>query len=510
MSRRYAFGRTARGFHHIQKGIPCEDASLSFTAEEERYSIAAVADGHGAKACFRSGTGSEIAVQTALQCLREFAEAYLKTKDTEARFYEDILRNERYRNMTVRQLTDTIVARWNDRVMEDYAEHPPAREEIERKGADADAFDPDQHPALIYGTTLIAALWMPGCLLIIQQGDGRCNVVYPDGSFHQPVPWDPRCDANVTTSMCDEDAAQSFRSCVIDLGDTPVTACLLGSDGVEDAYGDTYAETENSPQLMGGVYTFFKDLLCSLSEMEQEDFEHYLQEMLPVFSERGRYSQCGSGDDVSVAGIADIDAVRPFTQQYRYEIRHYDLEARLAWVVSEIQGKTRKHGILEKRMNEAQQKLEEGQRILDYLEDAMQHCLEHKDALAAGAEQARADLFDYRTETDAAKQAFANRPFPKLKREFQDLFETVRARISKKEDTLRGMEEELALLEDQISQLEGEISEYRDKIAVLGNAAEEARTLFGEYDEKYRYLLAEQDSLRNELDALEKSSAEPS
>lgn len=79
----------------------------------------------------------------------------------------------------------------------------------------------------IYGTTLMAALALPGCLLLIHQGDGRIDVFYGDGRVEQPVPWDIRCEDTTTTSMCDADVTSSIRHKIINLRETPVVACYL-------------------------------------------------------------------------------------------------------------------------------------------------------------------------------------------------------------------------------------------------------------------------------------------
>lgn len=323
MSQIYTFHETVRGHFHVMYEFPCEDSSAAFSAEDGKFYIAAVADGHGSYSCFRSDYGSKAAAEVAIECLRQFAEEYLASETVEDRFYHDMFSNPRYQNMTIKQLTDTIVAGWHDRVMDNYKNDPPTVEEM---GENAAEYEGGKNPAHIYGTTLMAALWMPKCLILIHQGDGRCDVFYADGSIDQPIPWDPRCEDTTTTSLCDEDAADSFRSCVIDLDKNPVMACYLGSDGVEDAYRDTYEELGGSHVLMGGVHTFYKDLTCQLAKMGQEEFEDYLKTMLPDFSANGRFSRRGSGDDVSVAGIVDLDMIQQFVTKYESDVKCYALE----------------------------------------------------------------------------------------------------------------------------------------------------------------------------------------
>ena len=82
--------------------------------------------------------------------------------------------------MTIRHLTDTILKEWYDQISEHYRNHPPTPDEraLGLSNTRADFDDADPH---IYGTTLIAALQLPECLILLQQGDGRCVVFSGEG-----------------------------------------------------------------------------------------------------------------------------------------------------------------------------------------------------------------------------------------------------------------------------------------------------------------------------------------
>jgi hypothetical protein len=329
---------------HITRNIPCEDFSSSVSAG--RYHIAVVADGHGASVCFRSKRGSKFAVESAVDCLGYFAGVTLQSRDSEERFYKDMFSNPRFRKNQVRHLTDTIIAEWYNRVMVDYRDNPLSKEEQLLVSGDR-----IEH---IYGTTLIAALWLPKCLILLQQGDGRCDVFYGDGSVDQPIPWDKRCQDFTTTSLCDEDVAVSFRSSVINLEKKPVIACYLGCDGVEDAYRDTYEDCGGRHTVMAGVHTFYKELTRQIAVEGKKVFEANIENFLSYFSENGIFSRGGSGDDVSVAGIVDTAAVVDYVKQYERDINYYAYEERLFTKRDELRGKTRKHDILRKRMEDAE------------------------------------------------------------------------------------------------------------------------------------------------------------
>lgn len=356
-----AFHKSVQGSNHIAWGRPCEDASGSYANPEKHYYVAAVSDGHGADECYRADKGSKIAVEIAMKNLQELAEKMTRTPEQEVRFYQDMLGSVRYQQMTMRHLTDVIHAEWVDRVREDLRTNVPTEEELapllEKKKRN---YAQSDRPEQIYGCTLMAALWMQKCLLLIHQGDGRCDVFYTDGTINQPIPWDSRCVGTQTTSLCDDDAEPSFRSCVIDFQKKPVMACYLGCDGVEDAYRD-------SEENMAGVHTFYKGLTYEVAHRTPEQLDAYLAEMLPRFSCAGLYNMSGSGDDVSVAAIVDTDAIRPFTAGFLRDTQVYTAKEDVFWKEDAVRSKIRKHGILQRRLGEAETTVQDSAKELEKL-----------------------------------------------------------------------------------------------------------------------------------------------
>ena len=399
----YVFNKTVRGKMHELKERPCEDWSDSFAEENGKYYIAIVADGHGSNECFLSRIGSKIAVDTALEALKSFAtsvdaEIEAATVTETAATTDDNIKQlcnkhslDSMLNSMLRPLTTYIVSQWRNEVELHYNSLLEATKDTDSStdlGNDLkqivgypfseaelqeikNSKDKIVNPSSIYGTTLIAALWLLNkYLIIIHQGDGRCDVFFDDGEVKQPVPWDPRCMGTAVTSMCDEDAANRIRCCVINLlsetgkeyqeseKQKKVIACYLGSDGVEDAYRDSYDEKqENCIGSMEGVHTFYKDITCRIVEKGPDKFKSYLAEMLPEFSDTGKFSNTGSGDDVSVAGIVNILAVQNHIRDYEREIRIYELEEMLFWKEEELRSKMRKHGILKNRLDDAKGEL---------------------------------------------------------------------------------------------------------------------------------------------------------
>lgn len=494
----YTFHETVRGHLHVMNEFPCEDSSASYSAEDSKYHIAIVADGHGSKSCFRSNYGSKVATEVAMECLQQFAEATLASEEIEDRFYKDMFSNQRYRQMTIRRLTDTIIAGWHDRVLENYNNNPPSVEEM---GECAAEYENGKNLTHIYGTTLIAALQMPKCLVLLQQGDGRCDVFYTDGSVEQPIPWDSRCEDTATTSLCDEDVANSFRSCVLDLSKNPVMACYLGCDGVEDAYRDTYEDLGGSHVLMGGVHTFYKDLTCQLVKMGQTEFGDYLQTMLVDFSANGKFSRSGSGDDVSVAGIVCLDVIQPFASQYEYDVKQYALEEDLFWKEDELRGKTRKHGILKKRLEEAQSALSEALTKQKTLEHVLQQLQNQREEFSQKVEQAKNDLEECRQESQMVSEQFEGK-FSRFAIAAQRFFEEISTGYSQKEIAYSKMLEKLLEYDEQIKRGEEAISIGEEQIRELESKLVEAQAVFEEYDSKYQAIDSERVRIEKEISEL--------
>lgn len=301
-----------QGADHIKHGVPCQDFGAVY--DSEHCKIFTVADGHGDSNCPRSQIGSKKACEIALSKMETFCAA-VRANGLEA----ELLAGGKRREGRVRQLVSSIMAEWEKAVSADIEANPLTREERAGCGKYLEKYDRGERLEHIYGTTLIAGLLTERYLLLLQQGDGRCVVFNHDGSACQPVPWDDKCFANVTTSLCDTDAVQRFRYAVIDLEANPVAACLAASDGVEDSFFS-----------MDLMYCYCRDLLIYAHKNGTEALNRHLDETLPEFS------RTGSGDDVTVCGIADLARIGAYADLFerdneivRQESLIRDIEARL-------------------------------------------------------------------------------------------------------------------------------------------------------------------------------------
>lgn len=298
------FHETVMGHFHALRQLPLQDASSCYSKDcwgESAFYIAVTADGHGDPACTRSGFGAQKAVDAAIECLSEFAKEALKesSREEDLRICEKLLLAKpnrgreqslaRQSQIVLRQLTDMIISRWYTALDADIREHPFSAQELAEAGINVEDYD-DTHRrvracAHAYGTTLLAALMLPELLILIQQGDVRCEVYFEkNGSIEvdQPVPWDERCHDKFTASLCDPDAAERIRFWVLDLRETPLAACYLGSDGVDDSF-----------QEMMGTHMFYNRISCDLLNLPQTDLKKILSDL----------STEGSGDDISISGI---------------------------------------------------------------------------------------------------------------------------------------------------------------------------------------------------------------
>lgn len=475
---RYVFNITERGFLHIKKDIPCEDSSGSFEDNDGEYTIAVVADGHGDPACFRAEKGSKFAVTACVESLKEFAEAIKEKKqDSSTSAFLEKLAYEKSSESVLRQLTNSIISRWGNLVSEDLVSNPCTDEEYEIAGAMGEIYRKGEKLLHIYGTTLIAALLVCDYLILIQQGDGRCDVFYEDGTVDQPIPWDDRCFENVTTSMCDSDVVTSIRHCVIPIDRKRVIACFLTSDGVEDSF-------VNEP--MDGVHTFNRGLCGLYFTVGRDHFLEELHSRLPDFSENG------SGDDISIAGIFDIEKIELLLPFYAELNRRYELIDKRVALENKVHSMTRKHGILLQESENTKQLLERKKAEIDTLE---QHLAELKGI----GEKINIEMEEIILEIEESNR---------IQKESQTSIDSRAERVIKKIvegykslQDLRVLQHKLAQNRSQIVDAEKELAKAYQEMNHLAESERKLSAEFEAYDIKFRAIereLAEVTSIINE------------
>ena len=285
MEKYSSFALSCIGENHLRKGIVCQDSKLAI--DNPKYVFAASADGHGSPCYLRTDRGSEYAVDCALECVDEFLR---NLKDVEVD-----LDDQEQRDQLFGQLWRSIVSRWHNMTEEDYRFEPFTQEELDGIPEQYDYYRERYLSGKYidaYGTTLAFAVVTDDFAFCGQIGDGSCVVLDDNGDAMEPIPEDPRCHDNITTSLCQDDAAYSARFCYFSKGSVP-SAIFLGTDGIENSYWSR-----------DQLYGFYRGLALTFSENGMEEGKRQLSEFLPEMTRRG------SGDDVTCAGILNLEELK--------------------------------------------------------------------------------------------------------------------------------------------------------------------------------------------------------
>lgn len=268
----FAFAHTNIGFSHIASQKVCQDYSMK--DQDKIASIIVVSDGHGSANFTRSDRGSRFACEVAVDAIKEF----LQNLDLE-RIKADTSRDD-----VVRQLCKYILLRWNKCVDEDAANHPFTEKEVEQVSDKyRDKYLCGKAIEHAYGCTLIVAVITLDFCLVIRNGDGQCVAVDKDGEFTAPIPWNEKCEFNVTTSLCDPEAIDDFRYFY---SDSLPAALFIGSDGVDDSYTS-----------VDELYNLYRNICLKVLTDGETAASDYVEQLLPEITRRG------STDDVSIAGL---------------------------------------------------------------------------------------------------------------------------------------------------------------------------------------------------------------
>jgi serine/threonine protein phosphatase PrpC len=297
------------GANHVKNGLPCQDHAGSYDRyDEEKLSIAAVADGHGSSRYFRSDIGSKFAVEHAIRNIKEFVSVNSFSK-------ENVCSNDTLEKL--RRLAGSIIGSWMETVESDEKAHPFKEDErvqeLEEKYKDRYLGDPElRYIHQAYGATLIAVAMTESYWFGIHVGDGKCQVLFEDGSWAQPIPWDNKCFLNKTTSLCDENVLLNFRywfgyqdskNNAFDFAYGPdsedtdsekkpaarPSAIFINTDGVDDSY----PVHENEKHLESLYNTV-------VSSIAKEGFDA-TGAQIPALAKK--FADEGSLDDVSIAGV---------------------------------------------------------------------------------------------------------------------------------------------------------------------------------------------------------------
>lgn len=291
---------SCQGESHIATNKVCQDASYSAT--DTTMSIAIVCDGHGGARYFRSDVGAKFAVDATKECVDDFVseidkslfigKPFTQKKSVSSEAQSNILSKDTTTDKTLRQLFSSIIFRWREKIVRHALETPLT---IEEESSIESKFKEDFIKRVgvekTYGCTLMCFVYTEQFWFAFHIGDGKCIAFDEDGSWHEPIPWDEKCFLNKTTSLCDSSAIDEFRYCYCGDGTFPL-AVFLGSDGIDDSFG----ETEN-------MVNFYIQVLKLINKEGHNNALANIKDTLP------QLSKIGSKDDMSLSCIYDDGAL---------------------------------------------------------------------------------------------------------------------------------------------------------------------------------------------------------
>ena len=267
------FNVTSIGYSHIKSGKVCQDHSSSYS--DGTRSVVTACDGHGGDVYVRSQKGS---------CYASFA-MLRAMLDTESLSYRKYTPRAIEHNLKL-----NILCEWNRLVSEDLAKHPLRRQEVMHL-TEAQIESLRQNPARAYGSTLTGAMAFGNRLVCVQLGDGGCFLL-KNGEM---MPAFPECEdepvANVTYSLCGEDAFEHMHAAIFDL--QSLDGVLLCTDGVLGPY----------QSLENFKLSFMRPVTRRVLEGKVNEVKGFVEEL-------GLRS--GIGDDVSLAMLLKSNARAKF------------------------------------------------------------------------------------------------------------------------------------------------------------------------------------------------------
>ena len=255
------FAVSVKGASHEQAGECCQDSARVHICRG--LAVAAVSDGHGSEKHFRSAAGSEMATRVAIRSICDFSER----NGGLDRLFEENPDN------TARRIAANIICGWNNEISAHLRFSPLSESErsiCDRFGGTANE--------VIYGATLIVGGMTEGGCFGLQIGDGSFCAM-SDDEMLLPMPEDGKLIGNLTTSLCDNDAIDSFRFFYRSGG---FAGIMLSSDGLI-----------NSFRCERDFLSFGRRVITSTQQGGSSSLAEHLKNR----------SRSGSRDDISVASL---------------------------------------------------------------------------------------------------------------------------------------------------------------------------------------------------------------
>lgn len=457
----FAFSLSQRGKTHIDRGVVCQDYSDTFS--NEKCAVIAVSDGHGSENFVRSDRGSKFACEAALEAAKDFLssivvfkpdmsaiEQNMQSLQENSREYDELHRILCAANQDeiVLQLCKNVLARWNEKVVNDYERDPFSEEEV--KGVSEkyrSLYLRGEKQEHAYGATLQLAILTNHYFLAVRNGDGECVMLDKNGKFYTPIPENDSCEANYTTSMCDSAAIEDFRYVLLfeEAQDFPA-AVFLGSDGVDNSY------TSNEE-----LFSLYRNIARKAINSGTDTMVSDVTSALETITNRG------SGDDVSIAGILNMSAL-PLVSE-----------------ILEADAKQRRIALEEKRESKRKAQLERERMVLE----------KRLDQLSGEYKKLQEEILKFDGRIFLSKLKYLEE-FEVLKQKHQSLCESI-------EMTARSLAAVKEIGDDRLVELIGRLESYfsatgPERLATKNNFETDNDSLKNENDKRLKAADLDQES----------------
>ena len=269
----YVFNQSNIGYSHIKNKKPCQDFSATYKDNER--TIVTCCDGHGGDVYIRSNIGSHNASNAVINVFNLLS------------FYEITRENE---EELTKKIKLNLLCEWNKLVEEQLGNKPIRRNECE--GLTDDEIDAlKDNPVRAFGTTLTGAMVIRNKLLVVGIGDTEV-IGIRSGKIIRLLESEDDPAANVTYSMCQENAYKHLRVRILDWHD--FDGIILCTDGLSSPY-QSYENFENS---------FIKPIV--FKTLETDGMSH-ISEFVDNIA-----SKLGVGDDVSLSFILKGSTIKKY------------------------------------------------------------------------------------------------------------------------------------------------------------------------------------------------------
>ena len=211
-----SFVKTSIGYSHTAVGKRCQDFSSSY--QDSERTIVTACDGHGGNVYVRSHLGSKFACDSVIEVLKSVEKtAFYKHKP----------------QVVAENIKLNILCKWNSLVDSHLLKKPIGYKDFVGLD-DGDVLSLKKNPVKAYGTTLNAAMIMGNRIICVSLGDGGCFLIKDGVAISAFEEDEDEPVANVTYSMCQDDAYKHLNVSIHDLAG--YDGAIVCTDGMINPY----------------------------------------------------------------------------------------------------------------------------------------------------------------------------------------------------------------------------------------------------------------------------------